>query len=173
MRTDKRKVLWRRLVESSRYANDGSTIDQMALNCCCGNCRDLLYEAMDELRDVIKQLDLLYAAACADDPSLPPLPAGLLDQLVRRSEDLERFLAHDYARKLELQSPDMRLCARAALTTVSNPWFKCECTHARADGTVGEVSITFDEHVLQTQGRASTPDNWNDDCTLCQKEAII
>jgi len=150
----------------------GVKIDTQAENCCCTYCRDLGFQAFDELREIVQDLDDAHTRAHVSDTSVPRLPHGLLDVLTERSKALERFMKYDFARKLKTASPNPRLCITFALTTANDKSFSKECTHGRSDDTVGEMPADFSA----VCGGPPKMSNWNDDCCLgvhsnCRREA--
>ena len=75
------------------------------------------------------------------------------------------------AKRLEIQSPNARLCVTMALTTANDRRFKQCCGHGRCDGTVGEAPLCWNEEVLKREGRPSRKEDWNADCEFCAKKA--
>lgn len=102
---------------------------------------------------------------------LEPFPEGVIDKLTKRTHALERFLQYDYAKRLEIQSPNARLCVTMALTTANDRRFKQCCGHGRCDETVGEAPLCWNEEVLKREGRPSRKEDWNADCEFCAKKA--
>ena len=103
------------------YAGDGSTTYLTCDNCVCPLCRELGFEAFDELRLILQDFVSAHGAVREErprkqrrrrgvdavaTPEVPPLPVGHVDRLIKRVDALERFMAHGYARKLNgEQSP--------------------------------------------------------------------
>jgi hypothetical protein len=96
------------------YAGDGSTTYLTCDNCVCPLCRELGFEAFDELRLILQDFVSAHGAVREErprkqrrrgvdavaTPEVPPLPVGHVDRLIKRVDALERFMAHGYARKL-------------------------------------------------------------------------
>jgi hypothetical protein len=142
-----------------------STIDSSALNCTCGQCRDLGYATFEELRAIVDDLREAAREAALE------LPSGLLTRLEKRVVCLERFMQHGYARLLQEQSSNARLCVRMALTTAHDHHFKQPCEHPRSDATVGEAPRSMSDEMRHAHNREPVDADWEVDCGSCAKLA--